>query len=228
MWHYLMKKMYVYVLLLKGIFVYLIKALYPVEQVKWCVYALFIQGQVKIRKNCKISTRLQSVNTAYSLDGYLWAISTLATEKLQIWCVMTDQYVEIKPPLQILDIRNGCEASSSTIYIPAKSELTATLQSVTHSMFFLNYNTKYSNILQYLIWFKISFSKLTPEETNKLEKKLQLLPSMPMEEFEKELEQIDTNYPLSMPGGLQMSVQIIVGLAFLAAILIRNLALLQT
>ena len=49
---------------------------------------------------------------AYSLDGYLWAISTLATEKLQIWCVMTDQYVEIKPPLQILDIRNGCEAFS--------------------------------------------------------------------------------------------------------------------
>ena len=65
---------------------------------------------------------------------------------------MTDQYVEIKPPLQMLDIRIGCEAFSSAIYIPAKSELTATLQSVTHSMFFLNYNTKYSNILQYLVW----------------------------------------------------------------------------
>ena len=44
---------------------------------------------------------------------------------------------------------------------------------------------------------------------------------MPMEEFETELEQIDTNYPLSMLVGLQLSVQIIVGLAFLAAILIR-------
>ena len=42
------------------------QALYPVEQVKWCVYALFIQDRVKIRKNCKISTRLQSVNMAYS------------------------------------------------------------------------------------------------------------------------------------------------------------------
>ena len=75
---------------------------------------------------------------AYSLDSYLWAISTLVTEKLQIWCIMNDQYVNIKPPLQILDIGNGCEAFSSTIYIPAKSELTATLQSVTHSMFFWN------------------------------------------------------------------------------------------
>ena len=51
------------------------QTLYPVEQVKWCVYALFIQDQVKIRKNCKISTQLQSVNMAYSLDGYLRAIS---------------------------------------------------------------------------------------------------------------------------------------------------------
>ena len=27
-------------------------------------------------------------NLAYSLDGYLWAISALASEKLQIRCVM--------------------------------------------------------------------------------------------------------------------------------------------
>ena len=87
-------------------------------------------------------------------------------------------------------------------------------------MFFLNYNTKYSNILQYLIWLKISFSQLTPEETNKLKNKLHLLPSMPMEEFERKLEQIGSNYPLSMPVDLHLSVQIIVGLAFLAAILI--------
>ena len=142
---------------------------------------------------------------AYSLDGYLWALSALATEKLQIWCVMTDQYVEIKLPLQILDIGNGCEAFSFTIYIPAKSKLTATLQSVSHSMFFLNYNTKYSNISQYLVWLKISFAQLTSEETNKLKNKLQLLPSIPMEEFEKELEQIDTNYPLSVLVSLQLS-----------------------
>ena len=53
---------------------------------------------------------------AYSLDGYLWVISALVMEKLQIQCVMNDQYVDIKPPLQILDIGNGCEAFSSTIY----------------------------------------------------------------------------------------------------------------
>ena len=41
------------------------------------------------------------------------------------------------PPLQIIDIGNGCEAYSTSIYIPAKSELTATMQSLTRSQFFL-------------------------------------------------------------------------------------------
>ena len=39
---------------------------------------------------------------------------------------------------------------------------------------------------------------------------------MPMEQFEKELELIDTNYPFSIPIGLQLSVQIVVGLILLA------------
>ena len=57
-----------------------------------------------------------------------------------------------------------------------------------------------------MVWLKFTFTQLTPEEINKLKSKLQMLPSMPMEDFEKELEQIDTNYPFSVPVGLQLSV----------------------
>ena len=87
-------------------------------------------------------------------------------------------------------------------------------------MFFLKYNTKYTNISQYLLWFKFTFVQLTPEETSMLKTKLQILPSMPMEDFEKELEQIDTNYPFSVPVGLQLSLQILVGLVLLATTVI--------
>ena len=41
-----------------------------------------------------------------------------------------------------------------------------------------------------------------------------------MQEFEKELEQIDTQYPFSMPTSLQLSVQIIVGIFFIIIIVI--------
>ena len=52
---------------------------------------------------------------------------------------METHVITIKPPLQIVDIGKGCEAYSASIYIPAKSEITTTLQSITRSQFFLDY-----------------------------------------------------------------------------------------
>ena len=40
---------------------------------------------------------------------------------------METHAVAIKPPLQIVDVGNGCKAFSASIYIPAKLELTVTL-----------------------------------------------------------------------------------------------------
>ena len=92
-----------------------------------------------------------TTDLAYSLDGYLWAISTLAAKKMQVRCVMETHVITIKPPLEIMDIGNGCKSYSVSIYIPAKSELTATLQSVTRSQFFLEYNFNYTNVSNFLI-----------------------------------------------------------------------------
>ena len=86
------------------------QALYPMECTKWCIYALFINDKNQIKRNCFLKTLNQTTNLAYSLDGYLWAISALATEKLQVRCVMETHVITIKPPLQIVDIGNGCEA----------------------------------------------------------------------------------------------------------------------
>ena len=61
--------------------------LYPVECTSWCIYALFINDKEQIEKNCLLRTINCTTNLAYSLDGYLWAISALAAEKLQIRCV---------------------------------------------------------------------------------------------------------------------------------------------
>ena len=97
----------------------------------WCIYALFINDERQIERNCILKTINRTTKLAYSLDGYLWSISALATEKLQIRCVMETNVIMIKPPLQIVDIGNGCEAYSASIYIPAKPELTTTLQLVT-------------------------------------------------------------------------------------------------
>ena len=144
------------------------QALYPVEHTKWCIYALFINNRNQIKRNCLLKTLNQTTNLAYSLDRYLWAISALATEKLQVRCVMETHVITIKPPLQIVDIGNGCKAYSASIYIPAKSELMARLQSVTRCQFFLEYNINYTNMSNFLIWYKSDFAKLTNKEIERL------------------------------------------------------------
>ena len=102
----------------------------------------------------------RTTNLAYSLDGYLWAISALASEKLQIRCIMETHVVTIHPPLQIVDIGNGGEAYSTSIYIPAKSELTATMQSLTRPQFFLDYNFNYMNVSNFIVWYKTNLATL--------------------------------------------------------------------
>ena len=74
------------------------QALYPVDNTNWCIYALFINDINKIKKNCILKPLNRTTNLAYSLDGYLWAISALASEKLQIRCVMETHVVTIHPP----------------------------------------------------------------------------------------------------------------------------------
>ena len=174
------------------------QALYPVECTNWCIYALFVNDRKQIKRNCFLKTLNWTTNLAYSLDGYLWAISALAAKKLQVRCIMETHVITMKPPLQIVDIGNGCKAYSASIYIPAKSELMATLQSVTRSQFFLEYNFNYTNVSNFLVWYKSDFTKLTNEEIKTLKAKVLKLPTMSMEIFDSILENIDEDYPFSL------------------------------
>ena len=123
----------------------------------------------------------QNADFAYSLDGYLWAISSLTTTKIQIRCLENNTVVEIKPPLQIVDIRNGCEGYAPNLFIPAKTELTATMMLPTKALFSLQFNFQYDNISKFLIWYSYSFYQLTPEDKKRLKSKMIQLPPLPME-----------------------------------------------
>ena len=101
------------------------QALYPIVKIEWCSYALFAQDQNKIREYCAINTQKRDANRAQSLDGYLWAVSSLKKEKMQVRCLLDTHVADIKPPLTIIYVGNGCEAYSNNLHIPAKSELTS-------------------------------------------------------------------------------------------------------
>ena len=152
------------------------------------------------------------------MDGYLWAISSLATEKLQIRCIHQTLVITIEPSLCIIDIGNGCEAFSSTIYIPAKSELTMTMQSLTRSQFFLDYNFKYLKMSFFVVFHEMSFAQLTPEEIAELQSKVDTLEPMNMALFNQKFKLINESYPLTLPPWAILGGQIVSGAFILTEI----------
>ena len=66
------------------------QALYPIDRLEWCVYALFTDDKEKKREYCSINTHKRDANKAQSLEGYLWAITAFNPEKMQFLNQVSD------------------------------------------------------------------------------------------------------------------------------------------
>ena len=120
------------------------QALYPIKHITWCVYALFIDDEERIKRDCKYTVTKVSGNRAISLGGYLWAVSSIKQEQLQVRCLEETHVIEIEPPLQIVYLGNGCEGYSPSMFLPAKNEMTTHAQIESHKEYFLQFNYVYT------------------------------------------------------------------------------------
>ena len=184
------------------------EALHPVETLEWCIYALFIQNKDKINKYCEMDFKNRKTSLAQSLGGYMWAVSSLAGEKIQIRCLTETHVQEIKPPLQIIYVGNGCEGYSPSIMIPARSELTSRYQIMERKTYFLEFNTKYESMHQLGPWIALPLDELPKEVVEKLIKKLPELPPMSFENLDKRIGDIDEDYPIEIPIPVLFACQI--------------------
>ena len=154
------------------------QALYPVDKIEWCVYALYKQDTERIGTYCTIVTTYRHANMAQSLDGYLWAVSSLKEEKMRIRCLEDSHLEDIKPPLTIVYIGDGCEGYSSNLFIPAKSELTSEDKTLTRHVFFLDFNDEYQDLTKYSLIEQLNLPQLTAKELEELPNRLTALQPM--------------------------------------------------
>ena len=89
------------------------------------------------------------------------------------------------------------------------------MQSLTRSQFFLDYNFQYTNVSNFVVWYKTNFATLTNEEITVLKAKIMKLPTMPMDIFDKTLETINENYPFSLSPKLILALLILIGVCFI-------------
>ena len=186
------------------------QALYPIDRLEWCVYALFTDDKEKKREYCSINTHKRDANKAQSLEGYLWAITAFKPEKMQIRCLTNTHVIDIKPPLTIIYVGNGCEAYSNNLFIPAKSELTSTDSSMVRHNYFQQFNEQYQNITKYSLIEDLGIVQLTPKEIAKIPDRLTALPKLQFKELKRRL--VEIKQPLNIHSNISFILIIIGGL----------------
>ena len=187
------------------------RALYPVGVVRWCVYALYIQDEDRIRRDCRYDIINVEQNLAKSLGGYLWAISAVAAETLQIRCLLETSVVPIQPPLQIVYVGDGCEGYSPSLFIPAKTDRAVTVEIKPRKHYFMEFNEIYEPNTYLGIWYQFKLTLMNPEEAKKLVKKAESFGTLDFSILNKHIQPI----PRQEGGGFPVPPMVlVVGVGF--------------
>ena len=186
------------------------QALYPIEKIEWCTCALFTHDEEKKREYCSINTHRRDANKAQSLEGYLWAVTAFEKEKMQIRCLTDTHVIDIKPPLTIMYVGDGCEAYSNNLFIPAKSELTSTDSSLVRHNYFQKFNEEYQDITRYSLIEDLGIVQLTPIEIAKIPDRLTALPKLQFKELKRRL--VEIKQPLDIHSNVSFILVMIGGL----------------
>ena len=175
------------------------QALYPVKHVTWCVYALFIDDECRIRRDCKYTVSEVSGNRAISLAGYLWAVSSIEQEQLQVRCLEETHMIEIRPPLQIVYLGNGCEGYSPSMFLPAKNEMTTHAQIESGREYFLQFNYVYTPDRYIGLWWQFRTRMMSEEEARAFIPQVAPLGTMDYSLLHRSPPMIKTSYGFSWP-----------------------------
>ena len=175
------------------------QALYLIKHITWCVYALFIDDEERIKRDCKYTVTKVSGNRAISLEGYLWAVSSIKQEQLQVRCLEETHVIEIEPPLQIVYLGNGCEGYNPSMFLPAKNEMTTHAQIVSRKEYFLQFNYVYTPDRYIGLWWQFRTRLMSDKDARAFITQVAPLGTMDYSLLQKRPPMIDTKYGLSLP-----------------------------
>ena len=146
----------------------------------------------------------------------MWAISSIQQEQLQIRCLKETQVIQIRPPLQVVYVGNGCEGYSPSMYIPAKSELSGTEEIESRKEYFLKFNYVYQPDGLVGVWWQFRSKLMTVKEAENFIEKVEPLGTMDYSILNRQLEKVDNKYPWSLP---VPPMALVVGIGFMLILL---------
>ena len=129
---------------------------------------------------------------------------------MQIRCLTDTHVIDVKPPLTIIHVGNGCKAYSSNLFIPAKSELTSKDNAVVRHTYFQQFNEDYQNITRYSLIEDLGLIKLTKKEIENLPDHLNVLPNFQFKELKRRL--VEIKKPFNIHSNISFILFVVGGL----------------
>ena len=207
-----------------GYYCFFDEALYPTKGNQWCIYNLYIANHTGIEQYCPVKMQPTYHNQAVNVEGFWWAISTFEPEHVHIRCLLENYPVVVKPPLQMLHVPNGCEGSSSSFYIPAKSELGVEIDDSNFSSYFVPLHYQFDRIDTYHVWSTlnmVTIEDLTESEQERIATDFASIPALPLEQFKqnfKRLQKYTFNLPPTTILGVLITIVIILAVVIACVI----------
>ena len=99
------------------------KAIFPTIGLESCEFALYQQNHQQIHTCCNVKTTPFKNDYAVSLEPNYWLIASKKQIVLHINCLRDTTYLEIKSPIDVIHLEDGCEATSASLVLPGHSHL---------------------------------------------------------------------------------------------------------
>ena len=72
-----------------------------------------------------VDSHVRHANHALKFDRYNWAVTSLASDRIQVCCLEETHLEPIVPALTLIYIGNRCEGYITSTYIPSKTYFTS-------------------------------------------------------------------------------------------------------
>ena len=107
--------------------------------------------------------------------------------------------IEIRPPLQIIYLGNGCEGYSPSMFLPAKNEMTTHAQIESRREYFLQFNYVYTPDRYIGLWWQFRTRMMSEKEARAFITQVAPLGTMDYSLINRRPPMIKTSYGFSWP-----------------------------
>ena len=130
---------------------------------------------------------------------YLWAVSSVRQEQLQVRCLEETHVIKIQPPLQIVYLGNSCEGYSPSMFLPAKNEMATHAQIESRKEYFLQFNYVYNPDRYIGLWWQFRTKMMSEKEAKAFITQVAPLGTMDYSLLHKKPLPIKTKYGFALP-----------------------------